>query len=341
MTKTIVYDRDFEELEIKPSDLIKHYRRLLDQEVHDRLATAGSLHIRNCPGCQANMGQSVFEKSGLTYVECPRCQTVYASPCPSDEDLIHFYREAKAPRFWREHFYQQTKAMRRRKIYQPQASWTLTVLDRFRPHPALGIDLGYHSRLFFETLAAQEKGLFAIVAANPVADIECADLTLNAVTVRPTPLAEFSTLGPADIIFMFEVLDRYADVEALFSAISDVLAPGGLVLTSTTSISGFDLQVLWDRSESIYPPDRLNLLSTEGLTQLASRHGFEILEFSTPGMFDVDVVRRALKRNEDVPCSRFVRYLLQNRNEQALHEFQAYLQQNRLSSFARLVLRKE
>jgi len=118
------------------------------------------------------------------------------------------------------------------------------------------------------------------------------------------------------------------------------LTPGGLLLGSTTLISGFDLQVLWDRSDSIYPPERLNLLSTEGLTALSERHGFEALEFSTPGTFDVEIVQRAIRANPEFPWPRFIRYLIENRDENALVELQEYLQKNRLSSFARIVFRK-
>ena len=114
----------------------------------------------------------------------------------------------------------------------------------------------------------------------------------------------------------------------------------GLLLATTTLISGFDLQVLWDRSNSIFPPDRLNLLSVEGLTKLLERHGLNLLEFSTPGMFDVEIVRRAILSDPDADWPRFIRYLVEKRDENAFDALQEYLQRFRLSSFARVVGRK-
>ena len=98
--------------------------------------------------------------------------------------------------------------------------------------------------------------------------------------------------------------------------------------------------MLWEDAENIYPPERLNLFSVEGLTQLCQRHGFEILEFSTPGFFDVEIVRHAVAARPDGPWPRFVRYLAEMRDDEALQALQEYLQRFRLSSFGRIALQK-
>ena len=76
------------------------------------------------------------------------------------------------------------------------------------------------------------------------------------------------------------------------------------------------------------------------MTKLLERHGFELLEFSTPGMFDVEIVRRAILSDPDADWPRSIRYLVENRDENALNALQEYLQRFRLSSFARIVGRK-
>ena len=112
------------------------------------------------------------------------------------------------------------------------------------------------------------------------------------------------------------------------------------MLLTALSSSGFDLQVLREHSSNVFPPDRINLLSSEGLIRALERHGFQLIEFSTPGMFDVDNVRRTLTEHPELECSSFVRYLVTNRDANALHDFQEFLQRHRLSSFVRLALRK-
>lgn len=338
--KTIVYNRDFEELEIKPKTVIDQYRQLMTQEVHTRLVEPGGLTQRVCPGCHSEISRPAFEKSGLTYVECAQCKTVYVSPCPSDDALTTFYRESEAARFWRGPLWEETRAARRRKVYRPRADWTVDTLNRYRPNARSGIDVGYHSRLFLKELMSENKPLTNIVVTNPVADIECAGLELDGVQVRLTAVAEIAQYGPVDAVLAFDILPCIADVGTLFAVARASLVPGGLLLFNATSISGFDLQVLWERSPNICPPDRINLLSVEGLTELSERHNFELLEFSTPGMFDVEIVQRAIRADPEGEWPRFIRYLIENRDEDALSALQEYLQKYRLSSFARIVLRK-
>ena len=145
--------------------------------------------------------------------------------------------------------------------------------------------------------------------------------------------------GPADAITAFETFDRAADVPALVAAAHRALVPGGLLFATAPSVSGFELQVLWERARSVAPPDKINLLSIRGFMALFA-DGWEILELSTPGMFDVETVRRAVEADPEAPWPRFVRTLVRDTNEQQRAEYQEYLQRARLASFARLLVRK-
>jgi len=338
--KTIVYEREFEELEIKPRVALEQYCKLMDHEVSTRMTESSKLTTRKCPGCHSEVGHPVFEKSGLTYIECGQCKSVYVSPCPSDDVLTEFYRNSESARFWRGSLWEETREVRRRKVYGPLAEWTLDTLDRYLPNARFGIDVGYHSELLLKELMSEKGPIQQIIVTNPVADIECAGIDLDGVKVHPSGLGEILQYGPVDVILAFDILPCIADVDALLAGARASLVPGGLLFLNTLSISGFDLQVLWEHSPNIYPPDRMNLLSVEGLEELFERHRFEILEFSTPGMFDVDITKRVLQKNVELPCPRFIRYLLTQRGEHALREFQEYLQQYRLSSYVRVALRK-
>ena len=338
--KTVTVERDLFEVEIKPDARIAEYRRLVDEDVRERLLGGGSLTAFACPGCLSHTSQVVFQKSGMAYRECDDCRTVYVSPRPTEEALADFYRSSRAACFWREHILPETREARREKLFRPRAQWVLSVVDQYCPTVRLGIAVGYHNDLLISELVRQENHLFPIIVTNAIADIEFQTSDLPNVTIRPSPINALSSPGSADVILAFDIVDRCADIDALFSSANETLASGGLLLGTTVSISGFDLQVLWDRSNSIYPPERLNLLSTEGMALLFERHGFEILEFSTPGIFDVEAVQRAIRAQPDGPWPRFIRYMMECRDEDAVTGLQEYLQKYRLSSFARFVLRK-
>jgi hypothetical protein len=338
--KTVVLDPDMVEVEVKPHAMLDEYRELLAGDVAERLATVEQLTECLCPGCRSSESRLAFAKYGLDYLECTACRSVYVSPRPSEDALVDFYRNSRAARFWREKILPETREVRREKLFRPRAQWLLDVVDEYRSETDSGIAVGYHNALLIEELQSQEKQLFRLVETNPLADIEFGGMELVGVEVRPTPVGELAGLGPVDIFLAFDIIDRCADLEALFAAAKETLSPGGLLLGTTILISGFDLQVLWDRSESIYPPERLNLLSTEGLTALCARHEFEMLEFSTPGMFDVEVVQHAIEENPEAGWPRFIQYIVEKRDENTLKALQEFLQRFRLSSFARIVLRR-
>ena len=87
------------------------------------------------------------------------------------------------------------------------------------------------------------------------------------------------------------------------------------------------------------PPEKINLLSYEGMSVLIEKlKGFDILEFSTPGVLDIPNVINHL---EDQGDSKFFNYIITERQyPELLSSFQDYLQMNRLGTFARLALIK-
>lgn len=337
--RTVVFDHNLLELDVKPHYLLEKYRRLLEEEVRSRLSVNKDLIEVLCPGCLSGKSEKAFEKYGFTYRICSDCQSVYVSPRPDQTALDNFYRNAESSHLWRDKILAETRDVRRNKISRPLSQWFLDVVDKYRPQAEKGLVLGYHNDLLLEELTRQEPGLFPIIVTNAIADIEFKDSKLPNVTIRPTPVEELSSLGMADVMLVFDYMDRYSDLERLMKNICLSLNSGGLVMANTTLISGFDLQILWDRSESIYPPERLNLLSAEGLNLLFKRHNFEILEFSTPGSFDTENVRRSIISAPKADWPRFIRYLVECRDDSARHEFQEFLQKNLLSSYGRVALR--
>ena len=84
----------------------------------------------------------------------------------------------------------------------------------------------------------------------------------------------------------------------------------------------------------------MNILSFEGMNALIDQvEGFEVLEFSTPGVLDIPNVIKQIDQKENVD---FFHYLFRQRDDKELvSSFQNFLQWNRLGTFGRLVLRKK
>ncbi len=145
--------------------------------------------------------------------------------------------------------------------------------------------------------------------------------------------------GSAEAIVMLESLDRVDDPRGLLKGASNRLTDGGLLFATALVASGFDLEVLGLKSRYLYPPDRTNCFSLKGLRRLIENEGFKLLEVSTPGVLDVEIVQAHLRADPSVALSRFERQVVEA-DAETRAEFQSFLQRRGLSSFARVVAKK-
>lgn len=261
---------------------------------------ASALRAVACPACGHPGARLAFERFGLAYRECEVCGSVYLSPRPDGALLVEHARSSEAARFWRERVLPETEGARREKIQRPRTDWVSDGVAEYLPGATATVDL--------------------------------------AALGEPSALAGRAA-GSVEVVTAFEAFDRAAELSGLVREVHRVLRPGGLLFVTAPSASGFEIQVLWERVRTIAPPDKINLLSIRGFLALF-RDGWEIVELSTPGMFDVETVRRAVDADPSADWPRFVRTLVTETDEQRRIEFQEYLQRARLASFARLLVRR-
>lgn len=337
--KTVVSVQDLLEWEIKPNALLGEYLRLTVQSIAERWSHGRGCAEALCQGCGSAASLPAFEKLGMPYRVCQRCGTLFVSPRPDETALVSYYRDSAAARFWHTRILAATGEARHEKLAEPRALWVLDTLAEYARDASTVLDVSSHGSALLEILLQASPAL-QVVAGQFAADLDYSTVP-PAIAVRPGALAQFARTegGTVDAILAFDALDRTADLAVFVAQAHAALRPGGLLFVTAPSVSGFDLQVLWDRSEAITPPDKLNLLSAEGWLARFPPPAWEVLEFSTPGMFDVENVRRAVVGRPDDDWPRFIRTLVA-KDETARVEFQAYLQQFRLASFARLVIRR-
>jgi SAM-dependent methyltransferase len=337
--KTIISVQEISEFEIKPHGDVAQWRALVEAEIAQRWADRSGWIRVDCPACTQKDAIPAFERYGIAYVECSACGSLYAPFRPSEDELWAWYREATPARFWREQILPASEAARREKMTRPRVDWVLDGIAEYIPSARCLVDISPYGRGLVDLVAAENTGLIKVVAAGVTADIE--GISSTRVQVQPTRVADLSGHGPADVIVAVDVLDRAADLLALVKAFKNLLAPGGVVFATAPVASGFEIQTLWERSPTIIPPDKLNLLTVEGLQQLFAAPNWKLLELSTPGMFDVEMVRRAIDAEPDAPWPRAVRALVERTDAAGRTALVELLQSRRLTSFARLVARKE
>lgn len=325
--------------DIRPQPLLDEFFRKLKVDA-DRLAERRRAFVDiDCPICGADDKAGAFEKDGFPYVECRACRSLFASPRPTADALADYAANSEAVEFWSTHFYRQTAEARRAQIFRPRAAVAAELVHRgLVQRGGRFADIGAGYGLFLEEIRA--LGVFsALIGIEP--DPRLATVCREAgFDVMERPVEDLA--GPAvqaDLAAAFEVLEHVFDPLAFLQACAAVLKPGGVLLFTTLTISGFDLQSLWERSRSITPPQHLNFASVDGMERLIARAGLEVIAVTTPGRLDVDIVRNRLLADPALPVPRFARTIAAA-PEATRDAFQRFLSEHRLSSHIQCLARK-
>ena len=328
------------EQDIRPKDLLDEFFALMKADAERLAARRHEFVDVACPGCTSRNGETAFEKDGFPYRLCAECGSLFASPRPTAAALVDYALHSKAVEYWSTHFYRQTADARRAKIFRPRAEAVAALVDSgaVRAGGAF-VDIGAGYGLFLQEVRSTNR--FGTVAGiepdRRLADVCRADgFTVSEQWVEDLE----DDVIRADMASAFEVLEHTFDPTAFLAACSRVLRPGGTLLFTTLTISGFDLQSLWQHSRQMSPPQHLNFLSVDGISRLVARVGLSVLELTTPGQLDVDIVRNAVTDQPDLDVGRFARAVATS-DDETRREFQQFLQAHRLSSHVRCLARRQ
>lgn len=323
------------EQDIRPKALFDRFLAASGEDAERLFADHSAFQTIPCPACGGTGVGESFNKLRFEYRECAACGSLYVCPRPPADLFDRFYRTSKASAFFAREFYRQTEDARRERIFRPRAELVAQLADRFGLSGTVA-DAGAGYGTFLEEVRAT-RAFARHVAIEPGAELAAA-CRGKGFDVIEAPVERAGSLG-ADLCTSFEVVEHVHDPEAFVRALGAAVRPGGLVVYTTLTISGFDLQELWSRSKSIMPPHHINLLSTKGLDTMTRRAGLEVVELTTPGQLDVDIVANALADDPATPVSRLARSIV-TADQPARLAFQAFLQAHRLSSHVRVVARR-
>lgn len=329
------------ESEIRPQKLFNRYLELSKKDNEKFFLDHSFFTKTSCPACGNEKQMPGLEKNGFTYVLCANCASLYLSPRPPAKMYDLYYREAESVKFWSTHFYKETAEARRQKIYRPRAGILRELANQYglaSANNSLFIDIGAGYGLFLEEV--QNLNLFERVIGiepSPVMAQICRERGFNVIQ-KYVETTDDLNIG-ACFATAFEVLEHVLDPLAFLSSAKRILRKGGLLMFTTLTVSGFDIQVLWEKSKSVYPPHHINLLSIEGFRILVERSGLSLVSLCTPGELDVDIVRNIYLEKSDIDIPRFV-FSIIYASEKVRSNFQNFLKANNFSSHIRIVARR-
>ena len=325
------------EEDIRKRESLDKYLELIRQDVEDIFVDKSSFVRVRCPACSEEDYTIEFEKIGFKYVSCKTCDTLYANPRPTYDQLKWFYNQSKSTTYWINDFFKPVAEARRKNIFRPRAEY---IVEKFgkKNHWLIG-DVGAGFGLFLQELKAlwPNNRYLAIELSEEQSEI-CRQGGLD---VLCTPLEEVQGYDEQfDLLTAFELLEHLHEPSLFLNSIYRILKPGGLIQMTTLNAHGFDIQILWEKSKSVFPPHHLNFFNTDSICRLLDSCGFAVIELDTPGKLDLDIVAGAVKE-EGVDVGRFVRMVVERASLSAKNELQAWIRGHQLSSHMRVLAKKQ
>lgn len=322
------------ESEIRNQDTLDQYLALVDADVKKMFDRSKFESVR-CPSCGGDGCKEEFEKSGFKYVTCKNCETLFANPRPTQEQLDVFYSKSDSTRFWVEEFFMPFAEARRQKIFVPRAKEFAEEFPEYR-NKRIG-DIGAGFGLFLEELKKMwpESELCAIEPSVDMVKI-CEEKGLNVVPKM------FEDLDPEDgrfdFLCSFELFEHLNNPKLFLEKANRVLTANGKILITTLNGKGFDIQLLWEKHKNVNPPHHLNFFNPRSMLLLLEDCGFEVEKTTTPGKLDWDIVEKMIESGK-ADIGRWWKSVC-DADEKAKMELQRWISENNFSSHIRVIAKK-
>ena len=325
------------EEDIRKYETFVQYLELVQKDAETIFGDRSSFQDLPCPACGESNASLVFEKIGFRYVQCPRCDTLYVNPRPALPHLLKIYEDSPSTRYWVEEFFRPMIEPRRERIFRPRAEYISSRFPELRGKIIADIGAGFG--LFLEELQNVWPGT-KLTAIEPSIDMAkiCEE---NGFTVIQSMLEDIDPQQHSfDLLTAFELFEHLHSPGAFVKKVFDLLSPGGYFFLTTLNGLGFDIQVLWEKSQSVSPPHHLNFFNPRSISALFESHGFEVIEASTPGQLDWDILESAVKKGGTAP-GRFFETLMKYADDKAKEDLQVWIRDHGFSSHMRLIARKK
>lgn len=329
------------EEKIRPRKLFDKFLQLEKKDSRRFFKRAKFFKIR-CPGCLSSKTVFAFKKNGFAFEVCPKCSTLFVNPRPRANTFNLYYREGESIKFLSEHFYKKTEKARRKLVQAPKIQLVKRVIKRFYPrNKNIGlVDIGSGYGTFcVEFLKSNRRkiNVYGIEPSGPMAQA-CKSKGIRVIE-KPFESVTADDFNKKDkkVFTCFELIEHLADPDKFFATCRNVLKPREVLVFTTLSSLGFDIQLLWEKSKSLFPPHHLNFINPYSADILLRRHGFRINEIITPGRLDIDIVNNSMQSLKE---KRFWVYFLRNLGSFGQKQLQKLLQESNLSSHMAVVAQK-
>lgn len=292
----------------------------------------------DCPACgNEEDNQQVFVKGGFTFACCNRCDTLFVNPRPSLKLLENFYNLSTAFAASTQSLFDNEEG-RRIHIFEPRAKDIITVLSSRGISSGRLVEVGCSIGTFLEIMRRESTFIVEGIDPNPRAF----EITRQrGLAVHRTTLENFvPDDGKYDAAFSFETIEHVFSPIRFLEQLNRILLPGGILVFTTPNLHGFDMMTLGKSYMNICAPSHLNYFNVDTIDLLLERAGFSVVKKMTPGILDLEIVRKQITEGLAPEVSPVIMHLAFGVSSEVQKNFQRFLQENRLSGNMLIFARK-
>jgi len=293
-----------------------------------------------CPACGNKEGVKFYKKFGFDHKKCTNCSTFWCSPRPTEQLLSDYYSYSEATKYWTQLL---IKTNNERKVlqYEPRVNHIIRILKNTHKQTqqnvtsTIGVDMGAGSGAF--ALALKKTGHFSDVIAVDFDEDCCKTCESYGLNTKQGSINIIDD-DSVDLISMNDMIEHLFDPKTFLMQCRRKLVSGGALSIACPNGEGFDYQIMKEMTVNITPPEHLNYFNTHSLPLLLENIGYKVVSVETPGILDVQIVKRALQQDKiNIEDNKYLKYLLLNAHDSLLTSLQDFIKTNNLSSHMVLV----
>jgi 2-polyprenyl-3-methyl-5-hydroxy-6-metoxy-1,4-benzoquinol methylase len=293
----------------------------------------------DCPVCAASKRHFLYEYNVMTHQRCTACGMQYVSPRPTPDLLAEFYALSANYAFWAKNIYPASEAIRREQIFAKRAQMVSALCLKRGVSAQKMLEVGVGYGLFIEELSKLNvfEQHVGVEPSTKLADI----CRAKGLAIINAPYEEIEPAADVDMIASFEVIEHLFSPATFATWVYAALKPDGLVIMTCPNIEGLDTLLLAQDSIAV-DHQHLNYFSPRTFRMILEQAGFVDIEISTPGVLDVDLLRRAWREGKisDDKLGPFLFKIINEEDERTDVLLQKFLQSTCLSSNMMAVARK-
>jgi len=295
-----------QEEEIRPQKIFNEYLRLCEIDSLDYFSDVPQVDI-SCPACE-NAGEYSFQKSSFVYKLCNKCDTLFISPRPIESAFSRYYIEAPSVKYWATTFYKETIQARRKKIWRPKAKMVLELMNRFNVTSNHIVDIGAGYGVFCEEIKSVSNLSVTAIEPGPELAKICRKKGLYVIENFLQNVLIEELKDEPKVFVSFELFEHLHDPKNFLRSLYNLMRVGDIFIFTTLSGTGVDIKALWENSKSIAPPHHLNFFNPFSIQILLKKLDYEVLEVSTPGKLDIDILMNNQQLIKDQFWKVFIKY---------------------------------